>query len=64
MPVSQINIFRYNDMEEERAAQSRAFKESTRAMLAENQLPPAQKAAAIRARQVYSLLHIGKCLKY
>jgi len=46
MPVSQINIFRYNDMEEERAAQSRAFKEST------------------RARQVYSLLHIGKCLKY
>ena len=51
-------------MEEERAAQSRAFKESTRAMLAENQLPPAQKAAAIRARQVYSLLHIGKCLKY
>jgi len=30
------------------------MKESTRAVLVENQLPPAQKAAAIRARQVYT----------
>jgi len=49
-----FNISRYNDVDEERAAQFRAMKESTRAMLAENQLPPAQKAAAIRARQVWS----------
>jgi hypothetical protein len=44
----------YNDEEERREAQMRKMKEQSRAMLKENQLPPDQKAAAIRERQLKS----------
>ena len=42
----------YNDEAEAREAQMRRLKEQSRAMMKENQLPPDQKAAAIRERQL------------
>jgi hypothetical protein len=44
----------YNDDEERREAQMKKMKEQSRAMMKENQLPPDQKAAAIRERQLKS----------
>ena len=43
---------KYNDEEEANAAAQRRLKETTRAFLRENQLPPDQKAAAVRERRM------------
>jgi hypothetical protein len=43
---------KYNDEEEAKAAAQRRLKETTRAFLRENQLPPDQKAAAVRERRM------------
>ena len=45
---------KYNDEDEKREAQFRKMREQSRAMLKENSLPPDQKAAAIRERQLKS----------
>lgn len=44
----------YDDEGEKREEQMRKLKEQSRAMMKENQLPPDQKAAAIRERQLKS----------
>jgi hypothetical protein len=45
---------KYNDEEENREAQFRKMREQSRAMMKENQLPPDQKAAAFKERQLKS----------